>query len=67
MTEQQQHLQTAIDNQKSLIAEVNELNNAIIIKKEAIIKYQGIIEYLTGNGVKLPETQSEEVKENEEK
>jgi hypothetical protein len=64
MTEQQQHLQKAIESQKSLIAEVNELNSTIIIKKETIMKYQGIIEYLTGNGVTLP--QSEEVKETEE-
>lgn len=66
MTDQQQHLQAAIDNQKQLITEVNELSNAIAIKKEAILKYQGIIEYLTGNGVKLPETteiQQEEIEE----
>lgn len=66
MTDQEQHLQTAIDNQKKLIAEVNELSNTVAMKREAIMKYQGIIEYLTGNGVNLPETteiQQEEINE----
>lgn len=63
MTEQQEHLKKAIENQKQLITEMNELNNQINMKKESILKYQGIIEYLTGNGVTLPETL--EIKEEE--
>lgn len=66
MTEQQEHLKKAFENQKQLIMEVNELNNQILTKRESILKYQGIIEYLTGNGVTLPETleiKEEEIKE----
>ena len=68
MTEQQEHLKKAIENQKELIMEVNEMNNQIHMKKESIIKYQGIIEYLTGNGVTLPEAtlpETLEIKEEE--
>lgn len=49
----------AIEKQKELIAEINEMNNSMLLKKEAVMKYQGIIEYLNGNGVKLPETEAE--------
>jgi hypothetical protein len=53
MTEQQQHLKTVIENQKQLIDEITELNNVLAAKKETAIKYQGVIEYLTQNGVSL--------------
>jgi hypothetical protein len=55
MTEQQQHLKTVIENQKQLIDEITELNNVLAAKKETAIKYQGVIEYLTQNGVSLPD------------
>lgn len=64
MNDQQEHLKKVIENQKQLIMELNELNNQIVTKRESILKYQGIIEYLTGNGVTLPENieiQQEEI------
>lgn len=64
MNDQQEHLKKVIENQKQLIMELNELNNQIVTKRESILKYQGIVEYLTGNGVTLPENieiQQEEI------
>lgn len=66
MTEQQNHLKTVIDQQKALIAEVNELNTTVSIKKEKIFKLQGIAEYLTGLGVTLPEESKESLSNIEE-
>lgn len=55
MTEQQQHLKQAIAQQKTLIEEINQSNNVLALKKEQATKLQGIIEYLIGNGVAVPE------------
>jgi len=57
MINQQQDLKNIIENQKTLINEITDLNNTIAIKKELALKYQGIIEYLTGSGVTLPESE----------
>lgn len=59
MTEQQNHLKQAIENQRKLISEIGELNDVISVKKEAAIKYQGVIEYLTQSGVELPKETTE--------
>jgi hypothetical protein len=55
MIEQQQHLQQAIEEQKSLISEINSLNEQLNYKKEMVLKLQGIIEYLQQTGITLPE------------
>ena len=55
MNEQQQALKNAIDNQSSLISEINEMSNLINTKKEMALKLQGVIEYLTSTGVVLSE------------
>jgi hypothetical protein len=47
MTDQQKHLESAIQNQTKLIEEFNNLNTEISTKREQILKYQGIIEYLS--------------------
>lgn len=57
MIKQQQDLKNIIENQKTLINEITDLNNTITIKKELALKCQGIIEYLTGSGVTLPESE----------
>lgn len=54
MTEQQQHLKAALDQQTALIDEIQKLNNALNSKRELATKLQGVIEYLTGVGVSLP-------------
>jgi hypothetical protein len=55
MTEQQEHLTSALNNQKELVKEIQELNNTLSYKKEQFIKLQGVVDYLTQLGVKLEE------------
>ncbi len=71
MTEQQQHLKAALDQQAALIDEIQKFNNALNTKRELATKLQGVIEYLTGVGVtlppeELPETTEETPKESTE-
>jgi len=64
LTEQQGHLQSVIAQQKDLVTEINALQAQINNKKELFNKTQGVVEYLTQLGVKLPEPEApaEEVK-----
>lgn len=55
MIDHETHLKSIIEAQRELAKELNELNNIMASKKEQFSKYQGIVEYLTGNGIKLPE------------
>jgi hypothetical protein len=65
MTEQQNHLSNAIEQQKKLIAEMQTLDADLTKKRELAIKLQGVIEYLTDIGVTLPEPEPEEEKSEE--
>jgi hypothetical protein len=65
MTEQQQHLTQVLNQQKTLATEIQDLNNTLAIKKEQFLKLQGIVEYLTGNGVTLENT-TQNMEETEE-
>lgn len=64
MNEQQQHLETALNQQKELVSEIQELSTTVAIKKEQFLKLQGIIEYLNSLGVEqtqeVPEVQIDE-------
>ncbi len=42
-----QHLESARQQQQTLLSEVQELQNQISTKRELILKVQGVIEYLT--------------------
>ena len=68
MNEDQQNLASAIEQQRKLISEINELNTQINVRKESALKLQGIIEYLQAKGVTLPqqEPESEETEVQEE-
>ena len=59
MTEQQQHLQYAIQQQNVLLNEIQKLQTEIDNKRQLAVKAQGIIEYLDQIGVKLPEAETE--------
>lgn len=61
MTEQQQTLANAIESQKKLIDEINELSNSVTVRKETALKLQGIIEYLTSIGVTFPTSENSEL------
>ena len=54
LTEQQNHLKQVVEQQKSLVAEIQSLNNQVDNKRNMATKLQGIAEYLDGLGVKLP-------------
>ena len=60
MTEQQQHLQSAIQQQNTLLNEIQKLQGEIDSKRRLAVKAQGIIEYLDQIGVKLPEPDTAE-------
>jgi hypothetical protein len=59
MTEQQQHLQQVLEQQKELVSEVRELDSKIALKRELYMKLQGVVEYLQQTGVTLPEVEEE--------
>jgi len=66
MNEQQGHLANLLEQQKTLIQEIQELDRAIVSKREMALKIQGALEYLQQVGVTLPEPEKEEVEETEE-
>ena len=62
MTDQQQHLAQVLEQQQTLLAEINELNTQVDNKRQIAIKLQGVREYLEQLGVELPK-EDEEVAE----
>ena len=60
MTDQENHLKQVLTQQKTLVDEINALNNQITSKREMAVKLQGIAEYLDQLGVKVPEEETEE-------
>ena len=64
LTEQQNHLKQVVEQQKSLVAEIQSLNAQVEQKRNMATKLQGIAEYLDGLGVKLP-TEEEAAAEGE--
>ena len=58
LTEQQGHLSSILSQQKELATEINALQAQITQKKELFNKTQGVVEYLTQLGVKLPEPEA---------
>jgi prefoldin subunit 5 len=59
MTEQQQHLQSVIQQSQTLVGEINKLNDEMTSKRAMLTKLQGVAEYLDQIGVKLPEKEEE--------
>ena len=55
LTEQQNHLQSILNQQKELANEINMLQGQLNAKRELFSKTQGVVEYLNTIGVKLPE------------
>ena len=55
LTEQQGHLKSILSQQKELANDINQLQAEINAKKELFQKTQGVVEYLSTIGVKLPE------------
>ena len=57
LTEQQGHLKSILSQQQELANEINQLNAQLNSKKELFQKTQGVVEYLSTIGVKLPESE----------
>ena len=57
LNEQQGHLQQILDQQRTLVNEINELQNQVASKREMALKLQGVREYLEQTGVTLPESE----------
>ncbi len=55
LTEQQGHLKSILSQQKELANDINQLQAQLNAKKELFNKTQGVVEYLSTIGVKLPE------------
>lgn len=60
MTEQQQHLESILKQAQDLSSEMQQLQRELSNKQQLFTKLQGIVEYLTEIGVKLPESNAEE-------
>ena len=58
LTEQQGHLTSILSQQKELANEINQLQGQLNQKKELFNKTQGVVEYLSTIGVKLPEPEA---------
>ena len=63
MTEQQQHLQSVIQQSQTIVGEINKLNEEVASKRAMLTKLQGVAEYLDQIGVKLPAEGEEEAAE----
>ena len=58
LTEQQGHLSSILLQQKELANEINQLQAQLKSKTELFQKTQGVVEYLSTIGVKLPEPEA---------
>lgn len=63
MTEQQVHLQSLLQQQASLLEQVQTLNSNASATRDLLLKVQGAIEYLQQVGVTLPEPEVAEATE----
>ena len=61
MIDHETHLKQIFESQRKLSNEISELSNVLNIKREQYTKMQGIVEYLTANGIKLEEPEQPEL------
>ena len=66
MTDQQQHLQQVLEQQKVLVGEINELNTQVDSKRQMALKLQGVLEYLQQLGIELPKEEESSAEEGAE-
>lgn len=67
MIDHESHLKQILESQRKLSSEINELSNVLSVKREQFAKLQGIVEYLTSNGIKIEENEKVELSEGESK
>jgi hypothetical protein len=61
MIDHETHLKQIFESQRKLSNEISELTNVLNIKREQYTKMQGIVEYLTANGIKPEEPEQSEL------
>ena len=61
MIDHETHLKQIFESQRKLSNEISELSNVLNIKREQYTKMQGIVEYLTANGIKPEEPEQPEL------
>jgi len=61
MIDHEAHLKQIFESQRKLSNEISELSNVMNIKREQYTKMQGIVEYLTSNGINLEQNQNTEL------
>ncbi len=66
MIDHKAHLQNILKEQSSLSQEISQLNALLANKRELFLKYQGITEYLTANGVKPDKEEATDATEDTE-
>lgn len=64
MTEDQKALVSILENQRILVAQIQDLNAQIESRRQDALKLQGVLEYLSSKGVVLPE-ETQEVEESQ--
>jgi hypothetical protein len=60
MIDHEAHLRQILETQKTLLNEIQNLSNTLGEKKEQFIKLQGIVEYLSSNGITTQENEKVE-------
>ena len=65
LNEQQNHLAQVLQQQQTLVQEINDLNSQVENKKQMALKLQGVAEYLDQIGIKLPEPETSPTGEDE--
>ena len=65
LNEQQNHLAQVLQQQQTLVQEINDLNSQVESKKQMALKLQGVAEYLDQIGIKLPEPETSPTSEDE--
>ena len=58
LNEQQNHLAQVLQQQQTIVQEINNLNSQVENKKQMALKLQGVAEYLDQIGIKLPEPET---------
>ena len=58
LNEQQNHLAQVLQQQQTLVQEINNLNSQVETKKQMALKLQGVAEYLDQISIKLPEPET---------
>jgi len=67
MIDHEAQFKQILETQRTLSTEIQELNNTLSIKKEQFLKLQGIVEYLSANGIKPEENEKVEFSEGDPK